>query len=251
MGDAASGDEGFDATFPQQAAVLVVVVAPVGEEPFRSVAGATPLSPYRRDGVQKRYELGDVVPVAAGHRDGDRGAVPVDDHMVLGPGTAAVDGRGPDVIPPLSARIWEPSIAQSSISSCPRCAARQAASGAESARRPLRSSHAAGASWSLPNSPPPGPGHHARPHPCAVRRRCQPKPPGRTPAAARDGDACASVLTAATALCAPRVHPARDQQPPTRGCRRRSPHASRHADLILKRSVNAGRKRLDGHAAGA
>ncbi len=35
------------------------------------------------------------MPVAAGHRDGEGCAVPVDDHMMLGPGAAAVHGRGP------------------------------------------------------------------------------------------------------------------------------------------------------------
>ena len=115
VGDAASGDEGLDAALPEQAAVLVEVVAAIGKQPFRSVAGSPPQFLYRWNGLQQRYELGDVVPVAAGHRDGEGCAVPVDDHMVLGPGAAAVDGRGPDVIPPFRARMCEPSIAQSSL----------------------------------------------------------------------------------------------------------------------------------------
>ncbi len=42
--------------------------------------------------------------VATGERDDERGAMAVDDQMVLGAGTGTVDGRGADVIPPLRAR---------------------------------------------------------------------------------------------------------------------------------------------------
>jgi len=37
--DATAGDERLDAELPQQAAVLVEVVAPVGEQPYGPVAG--------------------------------------------------------------------------------------------------------------------------------------------------------------------------------------------------------------------
>lgn len=49
--------------------------------------------------------------------DGEQGAVVVDDQMVLGAGRGAVDRRGADVLPALSARTCEPSTAQSSRSS--------------------------------------------------------------------------------------------------------------------------------------
>ncbi|MDP9947383.1 hypothetical protein J2S51_000137 [Streptomyces sp. DSM 41269] len=99
VGDAASGDQGFDAAFPQQAAVLVEVVAPVGIQAPGLAAWTSPPAPDRWDGVEQRQELGDVVPVAAGEGDGERGSVPVDDQVVLGTGAGAVDGRGADVIP--------------------------------------------------------------------------------------------------------------------------------------------------------
>lgn len=92
VGDAASGDQGLDAALPQQAAVLVEVVAPVGVQTPGFAAGTSPQSPDRRDGVQQRQELGDVVPVPAGQRDGERGSVPVDDQVVLGAGAGTVDG---------------------------------------------------------------------------------------------------------------------------------------------------------------
>lgn len=70
VSDAASGDPRLDAALPQQAAVLVEVVASIGVQ----AAGASPKSPIRWDGVQQRQELGDVVSVPAGERDGERGS---------------------------------------------------------------------------------------------------------------------------------------------------------------------------------
>lgn len=64
VGDAASGDQGFDAVLAQQAAVPLEVVAPVGVQTQGLAAGTSPNSPDRWDGVQKRQELSDVVPVA-------------------------------------------------------------------------------------------------------------------------------------------------------------------------------------------
>lgn len=57
------------------------------------------------------------MPVATGERDSQRGAVPVDDQVVLGAGAGPVDGRGADMVPPLRARTCDPSTEQSSRSS--------------------------------------------------------------------------------------------------------------------------------------
>ncbi len=92
VGDAASGDQRLDAAFPQQAAVLVEVVAPVRIQTPGLAAGASPSSPNRRDGIEQGQELRDVVSVAAGEGDGKWGSVPVDDQVVLGAGAGAVDG---------------------------------------------------------------------------------------------------------------------------------------------------------------
>jgi hypothetical protein len=92
VGDAPSGDHGFDATFPQQAAVLVEVVAPVGVQAPGFAARASPSLPNRRDRVEQGQELGDVVSVAASERHGEWGSVAVDDQVVLGAGAGAVDG---------------------------------------------------------------------------------------------------------------------------------------------------------------
>lgn len=99
VGDFPSDDHGFDATFPQRTAVLVEVVAPVGVRTPRLAARAPLSSSNRRDRVERGQELGDVVSVAAGERDGEWGAMAVDDQVVLGAGTGAADGRGPNVVP--------------------------------------------------------------------------------------------------------------------------------------------------------
>lgn len=61
---ATPGDQGLDAPSPELAAVLVVVIATVGEQPIR----AGPLG-ERREAIDQRQELGDVVAVPAGQGD--------------------------------------------------------------------------------------------------------------------------------------------------------------------------------------
>lgn len=53
VGDAASGNHWFDAASPQQASVLVEVVAPVRVQAPRLATGASPHAPDRRDRVQQ------------------------------------------------------------------------------------------------------------------------------------------------------------------------------------------------------
>ncbi len=82
---AASGDHGFDAARPQQSAVLVVVIAAIGEQPVGLLAGSAWLAGHWSgvQVVQQRQQLRDVVAVAAGQRDGERDAGRVDEEMVL------------------------------------------------------------------------------------------------------------------------------------------------------------------------
>ena len=86
----AARDLGFDATLPDEPAVVVVVVAAVGEH----TVGPPPRSPaqsaHRRDGVEERDQLGDVVAVAAGDREGERDPGRIDEEIVLGAGPASV-----------------------------------------------------------------------------------------------------------------------------------------------------------------
>lgn len=61
---AAPGDQGLNTPSAKLAAVLVVVIAPIGEQPV----GASPLG-ERREAIDQGQELGDVVAVPAGQGD--------------------------------------------------------------------------------------------------------------------------------------------------------------------------------------
>jgi hypothetical protein len=82
---AASGDGVLDSAGAQQAAVLVVVIAAVGEDEVGFLARPADLSGDRSgvEVVEQRQQLGDVVAVGAGQRDGQRDAGRVDEQMVL------------------------------------------------------------------------------------------------------------------------------------------------------------------------
>ena len=95
------------------AAVLVVVVGPVGVEPADASLGPTAPRWMRLDLpdlVQQRQQLGAVVAVAAGQRHRKRDAGAVDQDVVFAAGAGAVYRTGTGVDPPLSARMCDPSI---------------------------------------------------------------------------------------------------------------------------------------------
>ena len=102
--DPATRDPRGDAPGAQPSAVDVVVVAAVGEQLPRLASGPAAPAADRRNGVEQRDQLGDVVAVAAGQRDRQRDAAGVADQVVLGARARAVDRRGADVVPPVSAR---------------------------------------------------------------------------------------------------------------------------------------------------
>ena len=68
----AAGDLRFDPALPEQAPVLVVVVAAVGRDPVGPAAGTAGLAAHRRNTLEQRDQLGDVVAVAAGDRPRQR-----------------------------------------------------------------------------------------------------------------------------------------------------------------------------------
>ncbi len=127
--DASAGDLGCDAAGPEDAAVLVEVVAAVGEQSARPVPGSSAEPADVEDRIKQGRQLGDVVPVSAGQGDGEGCAVPVDDQVVLAARPGAVDRRRSGVSPPFSALTWEASIAASFMSSRPalRSSARRTA----------------------------------------------------------------------------------------------------------------------------
>lgn len=93
VGGAFTGDLRCDAAGPEEAAVRVVVVTAVGEQPARPVTwpSADPADAGYR--VQQGLQLHDVVTVSAGQRDGQGGAVPVDDQVMPARRELACDVR--------------------------------------------------------------------------------------------------------------------------------------------------------------
>jgi hypothetical protein len=85
VGGPPARDPVSDAAGAQDAPVLVVVVAAIGEDAVRLGARPADLAGDRAGGqvVQERHQLGDIVAVAAGERDrqGDPGRI--DQEMVL------------------------------------------------------------------------------------------------------------------------------------------------------------------------
>ncbi len=72
----AASDDWFDPSAPQQPAVLVMVIATIGENQVRFLARPAPFA-GDRPGVQllqQRDQLGDIVALPAGQRDRERDA---------------------------------------------------------------------------------------------------------------------------------------------------------------------------------
>lgn len=108
--NASFGDDRADAALPQQAAVLVGVVAAVGEECVGPASGPADNAGHSGDLVQQRQELGDVVAVPAGQRHRERDALAVGEDVVLAARPCAVDRAGPAFGPLRAALTWEESI---------------------------------------------------------------------------------------------------------------------------------------------
>lgn len=223
VGDAAACDQGLDAALPQETAVLVEVVATVGEQSSGSVAGSSAQASDAGYRVQERDQLRDVVPVSAGHGHSQRGPVPVHDHMVLGPRPCAVDRRGADMISPferpdvgavdctivhVQGRRWP--------------VARSAGPRGGAARRQPRSSPEADARPSPPNSPRCPRERRARRHRFAARTSHPRVLPGPEREVARDGVGAAPERAEAEEPHGPTDRPEQDQNAPHTS-RQRSP----------------------------
>ena len=118
MRDTAACDHRFDAHRPDQAAVLVVVVAAVAEQAVGPFPWPSDRAGDRGDLLQQRYQLGDVVAISAGQRDGEWDVLAIDDEVVLAARTCAVDRAGPAFGPRRAARTWLESITALDQSSC-------------------------------------------------------------------------------------------------------------------------------------
>jgi hypothetical protein len=95
---AATGDHRLHTECADETTVLVVVAAAAAEHHVRAATGPAALAPHRRDGLEQRDQLGDVVAVAAGQCGGERDAGGVGDQVMLAARSTPVDraslGRG-------------------------------------------------------------------------------------------------------------------------------------------------------------
>ena len=89
---ATAGDLGGDARGVQGLAVLVMVVAAVGLDHGGLGQRSATFAADRRNGLDQRQELGDVVPVGAGQDERKRDALRFGNEVVLGAGASAVGG---------------------------------------------------------------------------------------------------------------------------------------------------------------
>jgi len=80
----ATGDLGGDAALGEFASLRLVVVGTVGGDPLWPPTRPTDAATDRRDAIQGRDQLGDVVAVAARERPGERDPRRIDEEMVLG-----------------------------------------------------------------------------------------------------------------------------------------------------------------------
>jgi hypothetical protein len=85
VGCSAAGDHGRDPEGSQEPAVLVVVIATVGEEPVGFLAWPADLAGHGPavEVFDQRDQLGDVVAVPASQPDRERDAARVDEQVVL------------------------------------------------------------------------------------------------------------------------------------------------------------------------
>src|SRR5690348_14343844 len=87
----AASDDRLDAALPEEAAVLVVVVAAIGKQAARTPSRPTRTTTHRRDSFDKLEELGDVVAVGSCQRPGKRQPAAVYEEVVLAAAPAAID----------------------------------------------------------------------------------------------------------------------------------------------------------------
>ena len=119
-------DQRLDAALADEAPVFVVVVAAVGDHRVGSTPRSATQTRDRRDRVEQRDQLGDVVAVAARDREGERDPRRIDEEMVFGAGTATVDRARARFGAPFFACTWLESAIARDHSSSP--AARKRAS---------------------------------------------------------------------------------------------------------------------------
>ena len=89
-----ASDHGFHAPLPDEATVLVVVVAAVGQQCLWPSSRPADPAAYGWHPIEQLDQLRDIVAVAAGQRPRERDATTVYEEMVLAAPPAAIDGTG-------------------------------------------------------------------------------------------------------------------------------------------------------------
>lgn len=89
-----AGNDRPHALLAQKSAVLVVVVAAVGDQRVRPTAWPARAAAYGRDTVEQLEQLGDVVAVCGGQRPGERQAAAVYEQVMLAAAPAPIDRAG-------------------------------------------------------------------------------------------------------------------------------------------------------------
>ena len=87
----AACDLGFDPAPSELATVAVVVVAAVGRHSLGPSPWSADLAAHRRDTIDERDQLGDVVAVAARERPGERDPGGIDQEVMLRPVSGSVN----------------------------------------------------------------------------------------------------------------------------------------------------------------
>jgi hypothetical protein len=95
MAGPSAADDRLDTAFPEQSSVLVVVVAPVGEELAGASSRSADAAAHSRHAVDEVEQLGDVVAVAARQRPRERQPTAVYKQVVFAATAAAIDGARP------------------------------------------------------------------------------------------------------------------------------------------------------------
>jgi len=90
----AARDQRLDAALPDEPAVLVVVVAAVGDQRPWSASRPADSAADGRHPVEQLEQLADVVAIAAAERPGERDPAAVYEQVVLAAATASVDWAG-------------------------------------------------------------------------------------------------------------------------------------------------------------
>ena len=101
---AAPGNRGGNPGSVQRSPILIVVVSPVGVDSARLAQWSTTHAANRRDGIDKRKQLRDVVTVRACQDDRERRTVGVGGKVVFGTGSRTIGGVRASFSPAPTAR---------------------------------------------------------------------------------------------------------------------------------------------------